>query len=186
MPPSRRFLREAVSMTLIWVMPSLNHAPEGYNHVCDRTWPCFLPVVPQGLYIKAKRPEAALKMYRDARMWNDALRVAEQYLPTKVGEVQMELMSGSSAAASGGGAGAGVDGIISKARAFERNNDYARAIETYLSLGANVRAGSLLVPAVLLALIVPCNMNLRYTYPTRSMSRATACSLVWFLVYSTC
>ncbi len=41
----------------------------------------FLPA--EGLLIKAKRPEAALKMYRDARMWNDALRVAEQYLPNK-------------------------------------------------------------------------------------------------------
>ena len=88
----------------------------------------------EGLFIKAKRPEAALKMYRDARMWNDALRVAEQYLPTKVAEVQMELLSGQGAG--GGSGGASADAVINKARGFERNNDYARAIETYLSLTA--------------------------------------------------
>ncbi|EFJ49307.1 intraflagellar protein IFT172 [Volvox carteri f. nagariensis] len=89
----------------------------------------------EGLFIKAKRPEAALKMYRDARMWNDALRVAEQYLPTKVAEVQMELLSGQGSGG-GGPAAPSADAVINKARAFERNNDYARAIEAYLSLTA--------------------------------------------------
>ncbi len=32
-------------------------------------------------------------------------------------------------------ADSGADGIISKARKFEQGNDYARAIETYLSIG---------------------------------------------------
>lgn len=29
------------------------------------------------LYIRAKKPENAIKMYKDARMWQDALRVAK-------------------------------------------------------------------------------------------------------------
>lgn len=50
-----------------------------------RPSPSPSPFHPQGLFLKAKRPEGALKMYREAKLWNDALRVAEQYLPTKVG-----------------------------------------------------------------------------------------------------
>lgn len=46
------------------------------------------------LYIRAKRPDAALKMYRDGRMWHDALRVAQDYLPGKVSEIHAELQSG--------------------------------------------------------------------------------------------
>lgn len=39
--------------------------------------------VAESIFLKAKRPEAALKMYRDAKLWHDALRVAENYLPAK-------------------------------------------------------------------------------------------------------
>lgn len=36
----------------------------------------------------------ALSMYREARMWHDALRLAEDYLPSKVAEIHAELASG--------------------------------------------------------------------------------------------
>ena len=48
----------------------------------------------ESLFLRAKRPELVLKMFRDARMWHDALRIAEDYLPGKVQEIQMELASG--------------------------------------------------------------------------------------------
>ena len=51
----------------------------------------------------------------------------------------MELLSGQ-AAGGHGGAAPSADAVINKARAFERNNDYARAIEAYLSLTAQVRS----------------------------------------------
>lgn len=89
--------------------------------------------VAEAVYLKAKRPELALKMYRDARMWHDALRLAEDYLPSKVQEIHLELAS--NMGGSGGGQGpAGSDTVLNKAKAYERGNDYARAIETYLSL----------------------------------------------------
>lgn len=47
----------------------------------------------------------------------------------------MELLSGQNMSQSGP---ASTDSVINKARAFERNNDYARAIEAYLSLTATV------------------------------------------------
>lgn len=123
------------------------------------------PIPHQGLYIKAKRPEAALKMYRDARLWNDALRVAEQYLPTKVGEVQMDLLNGG-AAGGGGAAAPSADVVINKARNFERNNDYARAIEAYLSLTAQVCIGRRILLAgwqwFMLAMLGPIGVKLSW------------------------
>mmetsp|Transcript_26109 Transcript_26109/g.57041 ORF Transcript_26109/g.57041 Transcript_26109/m.57041 type:complete len:1764 (+) Transcript_26109:195-5486(+) len=87
----------------------------------------------EAMYLKAKRPELALKMFRDAGMWHDALRIAEDYLPGKVQEIHMELASGQNKSSSSASV-AGPDSIIAKAKKFEQNNDYARAIETYLSL----------------------------------------------------
>ncbi|GMH45662.1 hypothetical protein BSKO_13619 [Bryopsis sp. KO-2023] len=87
----------------------------------------------ESLYIKAKRPELALKMYRDSHCWRDALRVAEDYLPSKVQEIHLEVASNMNSYDDGGDEGA-PDATMAKAKAFERGHDYARAIETYLSL----------------------------------------------------
>lgn len=38
----------------------------------------------ESLYLKAKRPEAALAMFREAGQWQSALRLAEAYLPAKI------------------------------------------------------------------------------------------------------
>lgn len=43
----------------------------------------------ESLYLQAKRPELALKMFREQRMWHDAMRIAEDYLPGKVAEIQV-------------------------------------------------------------------------------------------------
>ncbi|GAX77698.1 hypothetical protein CEUSTIGMA_g5141.t1 [Chlamydomonas eustigma] len=87
----------------------------------------------ESLFLRAKRPELVLKMFRDQRMWHDALRIAEDYLPGKVAEIQMELASGANSG-SGPAGGGGADIILAKARKHEQDNDYARAIETYLSV----------------------------------------------------
>ena len=46
-------------------------------------------VAAESWFLKAHRPEAALAMYRGARMWEDAIRVAETHLPAKVGSCFM-------------------------------------------------------------------------------------------------
>ena len=38
----------------------------------------------EGCFLRAKKPELALAMYRRAGLWEDALRVCEDYLPAKV------------------------------------------------------------------------------------------------------
>ena len=44
------------------------------------------------LFVQAKKPQLALKMYQDATKWQDALRVAKRHLPHKLAEVN-ELYS---------------------------------------------------------------------------------------------
>lgn len=38
----------------------------------------------EGFFLRAKQPELALAMYRKARLWDEALRIADDYLPAKV------------------------------------------------------------------------------------------------------
>eukprot|EP00955_Chlamydomonas_euryale_P116459 366417-Chlamydomonas_euryale.AAC.27 len=87
----------------------------------------------ESLYLLAKRPELALKMFREQKMWHDAMRIAEDYLPGKVAEIQVEMASGGPAGPTPDG-GANADAVIAQARKYEAGNDYARAIEAYLSL----------------------------------------------------
>lgn len=56
----------------------------------------------ESLFLKAKRPELALKMFRDQRMYHDALRIAEDYLPGKVAEIQVSEGRASRAGQRGG------------------------------------------------------------------------------------
>lgn len=51
----------------------------------------------EAMYLKAKRPEVALQMYRETKQWPQALRLAEAYLPSKVQEIHLELAANLSA-----------------------------------------------------------------------------------------
>lgn len=41
--------------------------------------------------LRAQRPELAVKSYRDAGMWQDALRVCKEYLPHKLSALQVTV-----------------------------------------------------------------------------------------------
>ena len=41
----------------------------------------------ESLFIQAKKPQLALKMFQDAARWQDAIRVAKRHLPHKLAEV---------------------------------------------------------------------------------------------------
>lgn len=43
------------------------------------------------LVLQAKRPDLALEMYQENLMWEDAIRVAEKYAPSKISEIHAEL-----------------------------------------------------------------------------------------------
>ena len=44
----------------------------------------------EALYVRAKKPELAVKAYKDASRWNDATRIAKEFLPHKVQELMAE------------------------------------------------------------------------------------------------
>ena len=90
----------------------------------------------EALYLRAKRPEAALQMYRAAGQLQAALRLAEAYLPNKAKELHLELAANMGSNLGAGGSGS-LERLIGQARAFEKGNDYARAIEVYLSAHAD-------------------------------------------------
>ena len=71
---------------------------------------------------------------QDAQCWRDALRIAEDYMPSKLQEIHLEMATNMNSYTAGGGDGGGPESIMARAKAFERGHDYARAIETYLSL----------------------------------------------------
>jgi intraflagellar transport protein 172 len=136
----------------------------------------------EGVFLRARRPDAALTMYRGTGQWQAALRVAEAYLPARVAEVHLEMaaaMSQGQGAARGrcqecagvafageaagqrldhgrawitcrlaaqshaGHEGAGAAAAATaRAQAYERGNDYARAVEAYLSPSGEGAAGA--------------------------------------------
>jgi intraflagellar transport protein 172 len=106
------------------------------------------------LFINAKKPELALKAYKEAGRWQDALRVAKRHLPHKLSEVNDDYSratsGGGSSGTSGGissspsgrsdggrhsaGRDANSDDLLQAARNWEESGDWNRAIDSYLSI----------------------------------------------------
>jgi intraflagellar transport protein 172 len=94
----------------------------------------------EAMFLKAKRPEAAIRMYQDCRMWEQALRVAADYLPSKVQEIHIEIQAqmgggtGNSASGGNGGGGGGGHECVVRARQLEQEGNYAGAVDALLEL----------------------------------------------------
>nr|CAH8871752.1 unnamed protein product [Trichobilharzia regenti] len=56
----------------------------------------------EALLLRAQRPDMAVRAYREAGMWEEALRVAETYLPNRVQELKEELREERMRAITGG------------------------------------------------------------------------------------
>jgi intraflagellar transport protein 172 len=88
------------------------------------------------LFVNAKKPEKAMKMYTDAKMWQDAIRFTKTHLPHKSHHVNMLRQQDAAVGASGGGAGAAAGGdseYLTAAQSWEEMADYNRAIDAYLN-----------------------------------------------------
>ena len=89
----------------------------------------------ESFLLRAGKPELALASYKELGQWQDALRVAKEYLPHLLGEVEAEweqaqLKSGAKGAAS----------YVAQARDWEEQSDYERAIDCYLKVAAPLTA----------------------------------------------
>lgn len=83
----------------------------------------------ESLLLRAQRPELAIKFYRDSKMWKEAMRFAQEYLPNKVTELNDEYDRFAS-----GRADKGREDIVSTAKLLEQQQEYSRAIDMYLKL----------------------------------------------------
>ena len=91
----------------------------------------------EALLLRARRPEVAVRMYKEAGQWDDALRIAEDYLPAKAQELRLEAAASlqESAGAGAGGFGAGTaEAQLQRARLLERAGDHAGAVDAFLSV----------------------------------------------------
>lgn len=88
------------------------------------------------LFLKGKRADMAVQMYADARMWEDAMRVAEDYCPAKVPEIHaaiaQSVVAGDGATVAAAGAGTTAASMLARGQALEKGRDWPRAIDAYL------------------------------------------------------
>ncbi|XP_070555163.1 intraflagellar transport protein 172 homolog [Ptychodera flava] len=83
----------------------------------------------EAFLLRAQRPELAVKYYKNAEMWQDALRVCKEYIPHKLQQLQdeydREVLSRGTR---------GADALVNQAKEWEASGEYARAIECYLKV----------------------------------------------------
>ena len=85
------------------------------------------------LFLRARRAELLIEVYKDAAMWEDALRVAETHMPSRMAEVQMALASAATSRKGDGSGKDSIENVLSRGRVLEQNRDFIRAIDVYLS-----------------------------------------------------
>ncbi|KAJ1353159.1 Intraflagellar transport protein osm-1 [Parelaphostrongylus tenuis] len=95
--------------------------------------------------LRANRPDIILKFYQDNAMWPDALRIAKEYLPHQLLQLQeefeqVELLGG----------GRGVSSLLAQGRAFEEQREWAKAVQAYLKINhSTTNDESMIIDAVL-------------------------------------
>uniref|UniRef100_A0A8C3Y295 Intraflagellar transport protein 172 homolog n=1 Tax=Catharus ustulatus TaxID=91951 RepID=A0A8C3Y295_CATUS len=83
----------------------------------------------EAFLLRAQRPELAIKYYKEAGMWSEALRICKEYMPSRLGELQEEC--GREAGKKGS---SGAEGLLEQAREWEQAGEYARAVDCYLKV----------------------------------------------------
>ncbi|XP_053239953.1 intraflagellar transport protein 172 homolog isoform X3 [Podarcis raffonei] len=83
----------------------------------------------EALLLRAQRLDLAVKHYKEAAMWSDALRVCKEFLPGDLEALQEEYEQ--EVAKKGP---RGVEGILEQAREWEQAGEFARAVDCYLKV----------------------------------------------------
>lgn len=86
----------------------------------------------EGLLIRAERPELILQHYKEFEMWDDALRIAREYVPAALADVQRMY------AKSTRGHSSGHDSreLLSRASEFARREEFRKAAECLLQINS--------------------------------------------------
>ncbi|XP_028296342.1 intraflagellar transport protein 172 homolog isoform X2 [Gouania willdenowi] len=83
----------------------------------------------EAFLLRAHKPELAVRYYRMADMWSDAMRMCKEYVPTKLSALQEEYEQESSKKGP-----QGVQGVLEQAQEWEQSHEYGRAVESYLKV----------------------------------------------------
>ncbi|RTG85468.1 intraflagellar transport protein 172 [Schistosoma bovis] len=116
----------------------------------------------EALLLRAQRPDMAVRVYREAGMWEEAIRVAETYLPNRAEELKEELREERMHAITGGSRlsnrkqstddrntsysainelkNSTTNTYFIQARNYESNGEYLRAVEYYLKITPNTNS----------------------------------------------
>ncbi|MBN3302921.1 IF172 protein, partial [Amia calva] len=81
----------------------------------------------EAFLLRAQKPELAIKYYKDAELWSDAMRICKEYVPNKLGILQEEYEKEAVKKGS-----RGLEGLVEQAREWEQSAEYVRAVECYL------------------------------------------------------
>ncbi|XP_059212612.1 intraflagellar transport protein 172 homolog [Centropristis striata] len=83
----------------------------------------------EAFLLRAQRPDIAIKHYKDADMWSDAMRICKEYLPNKLSMLQEEFEKETSKKGI-----RGVEGLLEQAKEWEQSGEHSRAVECYLKV----------------------------------------------------
>ncbi|XP_026514869.1 intraflagellar transport protein 172 homolog [Terrapene carolina triunguis] len=83
----------------------------------------------EAFLLRAQRPELAVKYYKEAGMWSDALRTCKEYVPSRLEVLQEEYDKETAKKGT-----RGVEGMLEQARQWEQAGEYARAVDCYLKV----------------------------------------------------
>ncbi|KAJ3413121.1 hypothetical protein HDV05_008517 [Chytridiales sp. JEL 0842] len=81
------------------------------------------------LLLRAQRPDLAIKMYKDAGLWKEAMQFAKEYLPNKLSELHDEYNKFLAQQSSNGNSR---EEMLSTARLLVQQREFSRAIDMYL------------------------------------------------------
>ncbi|KAK5981847.1 Intraflagellar transport protein osm-1 [Trichostrongylus colubriformis] len=104
--------------------------------------------------LRANRPDIILKFYQESGMWPDALRIAKEYLPHQLLQLQEEFEQAELL-----GGGRGVSSLLAQGRAFEEQRDWAKAVQAYLKVNRSTTDDETLINN---ALMKSADLTLRF------------------------
>lgn len=88
----------------------------------------------EALMVRAERPELIITHYKEYGMWDEAIRVAEEYAPQEIGELKrMQIRANRGSIASGGDSRT----LLQQAADYARNEDFKKAAECLLMIDSS-------------------------------------------------
>lgn len=109
----------------------------------------------EALLIRAERPDLILQHYKENEMWTEAIRIAEEYMPSALSEIQ-QLRSKANAI---NGLGNDSRQLLQQASEYARNEEFRKAIDCLLQIN-ETNADAAMIERALIRAAEICNQFL--------------------------